>query len=416
MSSKTILTSIFTFIILLSSLTISPQAQAAQASNHKMPFRNTEIWRQDPTPGGGYGVHKDTKGYAFDLYAPANSTLDILAPTDGIIGRGCTINGATFLSIVSNEGDILRFMHMDANTVIINQGEFVRVKQGEVIGKITGAGKYESDKCKNSSDGPHLHFSWLGSMCNFNMDGTVFDCDGMRDCGADEGLYSVPCNGKNPSSLFTSTNIAIEIPTNCEDSVNTNYNQGDYGLRIVKLQKCLTEKGLFINPDGVTGFYGAYTNSLVAKARNNQSQPAQPLSPAQPKPQPQNFSEECNVAFNTRYKFGESSERVKIIQRCLQAAGFFSFAGGITGYLGSYTKSAIENYVKAQNNPQPQAPTQSNTCDNILGQNYSIGQSGDNIKQLQQCLTEKGLYTFSGGITGYFGPYTSSVLTKYLGK
>jgi hypothetical protein len=405
---------IFTTIILLSSLTISPQVYAAQSSNHKMPFRNTEIWRQDPVAGGGYGVHKDTKGFAYDLYAPANSTMDILAPTDGIIGRGCTVNGATFLSIVSNDGDILRFMHMDANTVIISQGEFVSVKQGEVIGKITGAGKYESDKCKNSSDGPHLHFSWLASMCNFNMDGTVFDCDGMRDCGADEGLYSVPCNCKSPSAQFSSTNVAIETPINCDISINTDYSQGDYGLRIVKLQRCLTEKGLFNNPDGVTGFYGAYTDSIVAKARNSQPQLVQTQSPAQT--QGQNSSEECNVAFNVRYKFGESSERVKVIQRCLQAAGFFNFAGGITGYLGSYTKSAIENYVKAQNNPQPQSPIQTNSCDNILGQSYTIGQSGDNIRQLQQCLTDKGLYAFSGGITGYFGPYTSTVLGKYLGK
>jgi peptidoglycan hydrolase-like protein with peptidoglycan-binding domain len=400
-------TFIFTFTILLSSIIISPKTQAAQSSNHKMPFRNTEIWRQDPIVGGGYGVHKDSKGIAYDLYAPSDSTMDILAPTDGIIGRGCTVNGATFISILSNEGDVLRFMHIDANTVIINQGEFVRVKQGEIIGKITGGGNYENATCKNSSDGPHLHFSWLASMCNFNIDGSIFECGDMKDCGSDEGLYSVPCNRKSPSTQFSSTNMAIEIPSNCDASINTDYIQGDYGLRIVKLQRCLTEKGLFNNPDGVTGFYGAYTDSILVKARNSQA-PKLPTNP-------HNSSDDCNSSFNTRYTFGETSERVKVIQRCLQAAGFFSFAGGITGYLGNYTKTAIDNYVSSQNKSQSIQPNSSNGfCETLFGQSFVIGQSGDNVSKLQGCLKDKGHYKYIGGITGYFGTYTSDVLDEFL--
>jgi peptidoglycan hydrolase-like protein with peptidoglycan-binding domain len=407
-------------------------------SNYKMPFRSSEVWQVDPT--GGYGVHKDAKGFAFDLYSPDNSSREILAPIDGILGRGCTVDDSTFLSIKTEEGDILRFMHMDANTVLIDQGEFPRVKQGDILGKITGAGDYNSPNCKNASDGPHLHFSWTKEMCDFSIDGYEFNCDGMKNC-QNEGVYNVPCNLKNPASEFRSTNRTNNLDQDCATNLNWEYTVGEYGMEIIKLQKCLKEKGLFEHPDGITGYFGNYSNSKlkeyksggekstsgtlgVKKETNSENQ--NPTTSNTKDSQPTQSSSNCQKSFSKTYKIGDVGDNIRELQQCLKDIGLFQYAGGITGYYGNYTKTALElsktqgtlgvkkessNAVILSGAKDPQ--TTIANCDNILIKSYKVGDAGDPITKLQECLQTKGFYTYWGGITGYYGSYTSGQLAKY---
>ena len=57
--------------------------------------------------------------------------------------------------------------------------------------------------------------------------------------------------------------------------------------------------------------------------------------------------------------------------------------------------------------------TQGANCDDLLFKDYSFGAENNTIKQLQQCMKDKGYFDYSGGITGYFGNYTLSQLRKY---
>jgi hypothetical protein len=55
----------------------------------------------------------------------------------------------------------------------------------------------------------------------------------------------------------------------------------------------------------------------------------------------------------------------------------------------------------------------SNSCSQLYQIRYTIGQEGNNIKNLQQCLRDAKYFTFPSN-TGYFGNITSSALVKYL--
>ncbi len=415
-------------IILLITLVFSffrPKALAEQKNtNYKMPFRSSEVWNMDPS--GGYGVHKDSRGFAFDFYAPDSSSRDILAPIDGILGRGCTVDNTTFLSIKTEEGDILRFMHIDASTVLIDQGEFPRVKQGDVLGKITGGGTFEKANCKNSSDGPHVHFSWLESMCDFKIDGYVFDCSDTRNCGSDEGLYEVPCNKKNPAAEFRSTNKANYLDKDCSKNMSWDYTIGEYGMEIIKLQKCLKERGLFNHPEGITGYFGNYTSSQLQEFRKNgiknATQGTLSATKSSDKSSEKNSSNNnltdnlsnnsCDNLITKSYKIGDQNDDVKKLQQCLTDKGLFKYPAGITGYFGNYTLSIIKAYQSTANSTS----STNSDCATLLSKTYKIGDSGDSIKSLQQCLKDQGSYSYWGGITGYYGTYTNKVLIEYRNK
>jgi peptidoglycan hydrolase-like protein with peptidoglycan-binding domain len=316
-------------------------------TNYKLPFRAGEVWKAEVN---GYGVHKDSKGFSFDFYAGNNSSKEILAPIDGVMGRGCTVNNSTYLSIKTEQEDVVRFFHVDAGSVLINEGEFVHVKQGDIIGKVTEAGTFETEKCKNSSDAAHLHFSWIESMCNFKIENYEFDCDDMKDCDT-QGLYKVPCNGKNPSQIFVSTNKANYLDKDCKTNLSWNYSVGEYGIEVVKLQKCLAQIGLYNHSDGITGYFGNYTATQFREYSLNKK--------------------------SKNYNFSDQNNLIKL---------------------------------DSQTNPATLVPTK---CNQLLKQSYKVGDIGQNIIELQTCLTGLGLYNYPNGITGYFGNYTLGILNQY---
>lgn len=55
-------------------------------------------------------------------------------------------------------------------------------------------------------------------------------------------------------------------------------------------------------------------------------------------------------------------------------------------------------------------------CKNSLGRNYIFGTTSDLVKQLQNCLTILGLFSFPAGSTGYYGNVTTASYNQWLAK
>jgi hypothetical protein len=53
------------------------------------------------------------------------------------------------------------------------------------------------------------------------------------------------------------------------------------------------------------------------------------------------------------------------------------------------------------------------SCDVLLKSKFLIGETGEKIAKLQQCLKDVGMYNYINGITGYFGNYTLGQLQKF---
>jgi hypothetical protein len=268
----------FVVILILISINIlmftNIESNAQQKSyNYKLPFRWDETWNTDAIAGrDNYGVHQDRTGYAMDLYAPDNGSLEILAPSNGTITRGCSVNNATYLTFNSDYGDTFRFVHLRGDTTGLNQtNDSRRVNEGDMIGKVYAKGSYDSPTCSLSSEDEHVHFSWPASSCPLTIEGYTFSCDGMSICG---GTYVVNCNRKHLNLKLNSTNGLKIDPKLCESLKNSDYELNDVSENIKNLQICLKQEGLYNNPKGFTGIFDEFTylqlnKSLKLKTNKN---------------------------------------------------------------------------------------------------------------------------------------------------
>lgn len=69
-----------------------------------------------------------------------------------------------------------------------------------------------------------------------------------------------------------------------------------------------------------------------------------------------------------------------------------------------------------QSTINPGQYTSNTDCKNSLGRNYLFGTSSDLVKQLQNCLTALGLFSYPGGSTGYYGNVTTASYNQWLSK
>jgi hypothetical protein len=197
-----------------------------------------------------------------------------------------------------------------------------------VLGKITGAGVYETAGCNLSSDGAHLHFSWIPSGCPTIIDGITWDCGGMVDCKL-TGINQTYCNRKYLNTAYQSSNIAIGSTVNqsssetddCGGLLGQNWQIGTTSREVKILQGCLRNQGYFTWPYGNTGYFGQVTeNSYKQWLSTNTSS--------------------CNILKKQSYNIGERSARVVQLQACMRAVGIFTWPYGNTGYYGPVTAEA----------------------------------------------------------------------------
>lgn len=116
------------------------------------------------------------------------------------------------------------------------------------------------------------------------------------------------------------------------------------------------------------------------------------------------------------YKDGEQSKEVETLQKFLKQTGHFVYPY-ITGYYGTVTKTAHQAYLRDNppvivNNPSPSAPTPQDRCQSLINKTWSIGQTSNEVKELQDCLTTSGHFKHVHGSTGYFGNVTQDALNR----
>lgn len=410
---------LFKFLVLIFSIFtvffgLNMSVDAAQKSyDYRMPFRAGEIWKNDMD----HGVHTDKTGYGIDFYPTSPSSWEVLAPADGVITRGCTVNDVTFLTLQTNLGDAFRFVHLDANTVPIQKGFQKEVVRGETLGKINTSKIAEDSTCFLTSELPHIHFSFLKEMCPLQIDGYTFTCDDMKDCG-NANIYSVKCNQIYLGEEFKSTNVpvnpnSVTVEDNyCDNLKNSNFKYGDNNPIVIGLQKCLKKVGMFDWAGGFTGLFGKYTESKFNEWKNS-SKPVVAQAQAN--------IDTCDNLKNASFKFGDSGDQIIELQKCLQSAGLFNWPDGFTGYYGKYTESkfnewkntskSVEIQIQATNSPTKNATPEE--CKDLPYQKWYMTQKGSEVVKLQNCLKTMGYFNHSAGSTGYFGNVTKIAYSSW---
>jgi peptidoglycan hydrolase-like protein with peptidoglycan-binding domain len=122
--------------------------------------------------------------------------------------------------------------------------------------------------------------------------------------------------------------------------------------------------------------------------------------------QAKNSIKESDVAdiLNNPPAMGTQNDKVKLLQEFLRQQGYFTYPI-VTGYYGTVTDAARVNYLAdAANRTQ-----RTNTCDPLYAKTWKTGQSGDDVKKLQECLKAENLFAWPT-ITGVFGSVTEQGL------
>jgi peptidoglycan hydrolase-like protein with peptidoglycan-binding domain len=206
--------------------------------------------------------------------------------------------------------------------------------------------------------------------------------------------------------------IKNEVTQNdrCKQLILSNYSIGTENTEISELQKCLQSIGLF-NWPLITGYFGPVTKKGQEAARssiNSQNSNLNKVNKILPPGASQSSPvSTCNDLKSQQFQYGEQSNRVEQLQKCLQEAGLFSWKYGITGYFGPVTQEAYSKWKGKT--------TVSFDCNDLKSQTWANGETSERVKQLQTCMKQAGVFNFAGGATGYFGSVTDSSLKKWRG-
>lgn len=206
--------------------------------------------------------------------------------------------------------------------------------------------------------------------------------------------------------------IKSENPQNdrCKQLVLNNYTIGNENDEIKELQTCLKNMGLF-NWPLITGYFGPITKKGQEAARssfNGENSTASRISKLVPPGAIEvQTNKTCDQLKNEQFQYGEQSNRVEGLQKCLQSSGLFSWKFGITGYFGPVTQEAYSKWKGKT--------TVNFDCNDLKQQTWVIGETSERVKQLQICMQQAGTFNFAGGATGYFGSVTQDSLYRWRG-
>jgi peptidoglycan hydrolase-like protein with peptidoglycan-binding domain len=123
-----------------------------------------------------------------------------------------------------------------------------------------------------------------------------------------------------------------------------------------------------------------------------------------------NDRENVQDLINKKFRFGDESEEIRTLQKFLKDKGYFTYPTP-TGVYGSWTEAAKDAYLKDQKT----TGGSKKDCLSMFKQNWTVGETSDQIKELQQCLKDAGVFNHPS-ITGYFGPITNQALQTILNK
>ncbi len=130
----------------------------------------------------------------------------------------------------------------------------------------------------------------------------------------------------------------------------------------------------------------------------------------------------CGGSAIAALQLEDSGAEVEYLQRQLQAAGFYS--GSITGYFGTQTQSAVEQFQAAYNLTVDgiagnqtleilSAAVSEAEAGRDLSQTGGLaqGSQGPSVAELQTLLRDAGIY--SGSITGFYGEETEAAVRQF---
>ena len=218
---------------------------------------------------------------------------------------------------------------------------------------------------------------------------------------------------KSDKYLKPVTSLPID---GCMGLKNQIWSIGQTGNDVLRLQECMQTAGTFSFPGGPTGYYGevsqkafANWNNVTTTVKPSTTQTSLPkvVIPIIIKPTPTPvvviptpILEACasQKSDAKSWSVGRTGDDVRDLQQCLKDAGIYTWSSGVTGYYGNYTSSLIRNSNSA-------CVSQKTTA-----KSWSVGRTGDDVRGLQQCLKDAGIYTWQYGVTGYYGNYTSSLV------
>ena len=349
---------------------------ALPTNNYSMPFNSNEVW----TTNSYQGVHTSALGYAIDLFPNEDSSKEVLALGNGTLSRACTVDNVTVLRLLTDNNDNFRMAYIDSETTPVKENQELMVKKGDKIGQLAKPGVYKNTKCDLTFPTQHLMLSWEKSKCTLEIQDYKFGCENMKKCND-----LAECNYNNINQSFTSNMTINNDVQTCDILLKTKYTIGQTGAKVIALQQCLKDLGLYTYASGITGYFGNYTLGQLQKY--NQVVPSKKELTA------------CDKSLIDYYIQGQSGERISQFQDCLKAINYFNFPAGSTGYFGDYTNTAYNNFLNSYGD----------ICMLLKQGVFNQGETSPRVKRLQQCMRDGKLFDFPSN-TGYFGVVTQASL------
>jgi peptidoglycan hydrolase-like protein with peptidoglycan-binding domain len=220
--------------------------------------------------------------------------------------------------------------------------------------------------------------------------------------------------------------------------------RGDSGAEVTHLQDLLRNAGYF--PGASTGFFGEFTEAAVhdfqqskglavdgvagyytLKALQIPVTPVAPVTPVTPAP---SVTPDTSVPLipkpgSATLGFGDSGAGVTRLQDLLRRAGYLT--GPSTGFFGAVTRESLKLFQRANRLPVdgfagqatlatleslPAATTPSTGSPAVrppaISRLLQPGDSGEDVKALQQRLTDRKYYT--GPVTGFYAELTEAAV------
>lgn len=112
------------------------------------------------------------------------------------------------------------------------------------------------------------------------------------------------------------------------------------------------------------------------------------------------LSLQCKDIYFKKFKIGDNNDKVTNLQDCLKSINLYDYPV-TTGYFGPLTQRGLTTYLESQKR-----------CERFYYKTFSIGTSGQEITDLQQCLINNKLFSLSKP-TGYYGPITEAAINKF---